>query len=127
MNKRRTLFEAAYFPVYLEPITHSGERITIAVALNSEDLGEIRVEPIFSQTTAVKVFGEMGEQLCILADQEIDHLRKQLASNDGTPLVPFFQGAYYGTPRQIKHYDIQSMLHVAINATSALNSFEVAA
>lgn len=120
---QRKLFNAAYFPVHLEPITHSGERITIAVALNSEELREIRVEPIFSQTTAVKVFGEMGKQLCIIADQEINHLRKQLANNDGTPLVPFFQGVYYGTPRQIKHSDIQSMLRAAVHTTSSLNDF----
>ena len=75
--------EASWQPVYIEPITYSGERICIAIAAQSESAGHA-VSISLSEEALKCAFGKQGNALLATATLVVNHLESYLKSHKTT-------------------------------------------
>lgn len=119
------LLKATWAPVYLEPIHHSGERITIANALVTDDNEIVKVISTLHPGVLRCLFGKKQTEVLDLADIIIKDISKHLNSGysiqDWAPVLP---GVFLGKVRKIKDYSIKAMLAKTIASTSSLGVTE---
>lgn len=124
-NDGSTLIRASWAPVYLEPIRHSGERITIANAILSEDRSIIKVVGTLHPSVLRCLFGNRQDEILNLADIITTDLKSHLLSNsvidNWEPALP---GVFLGKVRKIKDYSVDDMIKKIVPATSALGVTE---
>ncbi|MDF3123518.1 hypothetical protein [Rheinheimera sp. 1928-s] len=70
-------FSCIWVPIYLEPITHSGEKITIGFGFRTID-GELFVKRAISELSIVSIFGEKGKELYRLTEMVLNDFERYL-------------------------------------------------
>ena len=76
---RKDLIGARWMPIYVEPITYSGERITVAVAIITNTPGDVpRVVNTLDLESLRAVFGKFGDHLYALSDNVTTDLQTWL-------------------------------------------------
>ncbi|EGQ9234501.1 hypothetical protein SN13_23435 [Vibrio alginolyticus] len=104
-------FSALWVPVYLEPITFSGERITIGLVFRAID-GTIKVVNTLPFDALNKVFGSKGSDLHSLANFVLTsfdaHVR---ATNKFETFVPNVKGVFIGEPVETFDKDLESIIY----------------
>lgn len=119
------LIHARWFPVYLEPIRHSGERITIGVAVLAEDPTQNRLVSTLPIDVTKCLYRNRFEQLKDIADIGMDELRAYLAISSDIEQFQFsLAGIEIGPVRSIREYSVEAMLRIAASSTSSLSALE---
>lgn len=119
------LIRASWAPIYLEPIRHSGERITIANALVTDDKETIKVVSTLNPAVLRCLFGNRESEILNLADLINTQLKAHLLTDPNiNSWQPLMTGVYPGKIRTIKDYTIEKMLHKMVSATSSLGVTE---
>lgn len=118
----RNLIAASWMPVYIEPITHSGERITAAVAIVTGTESP-RVVNTLNAESLKGVFGRYGDQLINLADTITSDLQAWLITNG--PLdtwQPHLSGVYPGRITDTRNISIDAIIRSAKMNTSLFSA-----
>ncbi|NDV92873.1 hypothetical protein GTH32_17030 [Alteromonas sp. 345S023] len=104
-------FSALWVPIYLEPITFSGERITIGLAFRTID-GTIKVVNTLPLDALNKVFGSKGSDLHSIADMVLVSFRNHLIStNKFENFTPNIKGVYIGKPVETFDKNLDSIIY----------------
>ncbi|EJH4830390.1 hypothetical protein [Pseudomonas aeruginosa] len=109
--------------VHLEPITFSGERITIAVAVVPEDETPPKVISTLLPEPLEQVFGQYGKHLFNLAGNVISELQAYLFT--GGPLEswePSMQGVFVGKVIPTRNTSIQTIIKSALTHSSLFSA-----
>jgi hypothetical protein len=121
----RAIISARWFPVYLEPIRHSGERITIGVAVITDNPAENRLVSTLPIDVTKCLYRNRFEQLKDIADIGMDELRAFLSTSSDIEEFQFtLAGTEIGPVRAIREFSIEAMLRIAASSTSSLNALE---
>lgn len=118
----RQLIGARWMPVYIEPITHSGERITVAVAIVTDEEAP-RVLNTLNGQALRDVFGRYGDHLMALADTITAELQAWLATGgclDGWH--PTLAGVYAGRTTATRNISIDAIIRSAKMNTSLFSA-----
>lgn len=119
---RRQLISARWMPVFIEPITHSGERITVAVAVVADGESPSVVNTLNAEALS-GVFGRYGDHLMALADSITAELQAWLATGgalDGWR--PMLSGVYQGRITKTRNVDIKAIIRSACMNTSLFSA-----
>ena len=124
MNTKRAFpvlptLEATWAPIYLEPITHSGEKITIGVAGVSAT-GEKLVIPTISESQLTCIFGPDGADLYNIVRVGLENLSEFL--EDSMELESWdspLYGVQVGDTRKSLGDDLASILDLGIRRTAS--------
>lgn len=104
-------FSALWVPVYLEPITFSGERITIGLVFRAID-GTIKVVNTLPFDALNKVFGNKGNDLHSLANLVLmsfdTHVR---TTNKFETFIPNVKGVFIGDTVETFDKDLESIIY----------------
>lgn len=104
-------YSALWVPVYLEPITFSGERITIGLVFRAID-GTIKVVNTLPLDALSKVFGNKGKDLHSLASFVLTsfdaHMR---ATQKFETFVPSVKGVFIGEAIETFDTDLESIIY----------------
>ncbi|PSV01022.1 hypothetical protein [Photobacterium kishitanii] len=104
-------YSALWVPVYLEPITFSGERITIGLVFRAID-GTIKVVNTLPLDALSKVFGNKGKDLHSLANFVLTsfdaHMR---ATQKFETFVPSVKGVFVGEAIETFDTDLESIIY----------------
>lgn len=112
--------KATWAPVYLEPIMHSGEQITVGIAATAAD-GQKTVVPTINAKQLSCIFGErQGASLFNLVQLTLDSLSEHLTDAPsllswGTPFSGFKLGPHHETVGD----NILSVVQLAIRRTAS--------
>lgn len=113
---------ASWMPVYIEPITHSGERITVAVAIVAAAEAP-RVVNTLSADALREVFGRYGEHLMGLADNITAELQAWLATGGALEgWRPALTGVYPGRVTGTRNISIDAIIRSAKMNTSLFSA-----
>jgi len=103
-------FSAVWVPVYLEPITHSGERITIGLIFRAID-GSIKVINTLPLEVMIKVFGNKGKELHSLSNFVMNSFDAHMkATRKFETFIPSVKGVYVGTPIETIDNDLAAII-----------------
>jgi hypothetical protein len=114
------IYHATWTPVYLEPISGSGERITVALAAVDAD-GVGHVQPTLRQDTVKCFLGDQAPQLIRLADGCVESLVAHFASKQ--PLSawrPPLGGVVLGDPVETYAPDLAAVFRMAVRSSAFL-------
>lgn len=104
-------YSALWVPVYLEPITFSGERITIGLVFRTID-GTIKVVNTLPLGALVKVFGSKGNDLHSLANFVLTSFDAHMRSTcKFESFVPSVKGVFVGDPVETYDKDLESIIY----------------
>ncbi|MEZ8687664.1 hypothetical protein BCU24_01240 [Vibrio cyclitrophicus] len=104
-------FSALWVPVYLEPITFSGERITIGLVFRAID-GTIKVVNTLPFDALNKVFGSKGSDLHSLANFVLTSFDAHVRSTHKfESFVPSVKGVFVGEPVETFDKDLESIIY----------------
>lgn len=104
---------ALWVPVYLEPITFSGERITIGLVFRDIN-GTIKVINTLPQDTLNKVFGAKGNELYSLSNLVLKNFDTHMQlTRKFENFVPTVKGVYVGEPIETFDKDLESIIFQA--------------
>lgn len=111
-------------PVYVEPITHSGERITVAVAITTGMAGDVpRVVNTLDIESLKTVFGRFGDQLYALADSVSTDLQAWLSlGGDLGSWQPAYTGVFPGRITGTRNVSIEAIINSAKTHTSLFSA-----
>lgn len=117
---------ASWAPVYLEPIMHSGERITIGIAATTEN-GETTVVPTLTQKQLSCVYGERdGAALFNIVQLGLESLSDHLKeSAEFLSWESPFSGINLGQHRETVSDDLSSLVQIAMRLTASFSSLLV--
>ena len=116
------LLNASWIPVLLEPITFSGERITIGVAVVPADDTPPRVISTLLPEPLEQVFGQYGKHLYNLAGGVIADLQAFLLTGGNlTAWEPHMQGVFAGNIVPTRNINLAAIIKSAL-ANSSLFS-----
>lgn len=114
-------FEATWWPVTLETVPGSGERITIAAIVRAAS-GQAQVRQSIPPATLSALFGSSAPGMRMLLAQTVLSVQKQLDA--GVPVehvsLPF-GGLAFGTPRDCVGHDMQDVFDVAFRLGGAFS------
>ncbi|WP_136247961.1 hypothetical protein [Halomonas borealis] len=114
--------KARWMAVQAEPITFSGERITIAVAIVMEDGGYQVVRAIDLEPLEC-AFGRFGAQFLALADQVVANLQGHLATGGRLEeWRPIFEGIYTGQAVTTHNTSVEKITASALRHTSLFSA-----
>ena len=118
--------EATWAPIYLEPIMHSGEKITIAVAGTACD-GEWLVMPTISEAQLKCIYGQQGTSLFRIVELCMEDLSDYLRNAEmlkewDSPL----SGVTLGNTRQALGDDLSSIIQLGMRQTASFSGNLVA-
>lgn len=103
-------YSALWVPIYLEPITFSGERITIGLVFRAID-GQIKVVNTLPLDALNKVFGTKGKDLHSLSSFVLNsfdaHMR---ATQKFETFSPNVKGVFIGEPTETFDVDLESII-----------------
>lgn len=121
---RKDLIPAKWMPVYVEPITYSGERITVAVAITTTREDDApRVINTLDLESLKAVFAKFGEHLFALADNVTTDLQAWLATGgDLDKWEPSIAGVYPGRITSTKNVSIDAIIQSAKTHTSLFSA-----
>lgn len=119
----RNLIAASWMPVYIEPITHSGERITAAVAIVTGDVEPPRVVNTLNSESLKEVFGRYGDHLMNLADTITTDLQAWLSTGGLLDAwQPELGGVYPGRITDTRNISVDAIIRSAKMNTSLFSA-----
>lgn len=114
---------ARWMPVHLEPITFSGERITIAVAIAPEDGTQAKVVSTLAIEPLEQVFGQYGRHLFNLAGVVVADLQAFLATGGSLHnWQPNMQGVYAGNIVPTRNTTLDAIIQSALTHSSLFSA-----
>lgn len=115
--------QATWVPVYLEPIMHSGERITIGIAALTDN-GDARVVPVIGRRQLQCLFGKSGAEAFInLGAIALEALSKHIEKTHSiTKWKPPFSGILIGKPRSMNSENLDDVITMAMRLSASLSS-----
>lgn len=115
---------ARWMPIQIEPITHSGERITVAVAVVTELPNDCpQVVNTLDLEALIEVFGQFGEHLYGLSQSVIADLQTWLTTGKSLEdWTPPFNGVYAGRVTKTKNISVNAILNSAKVNTSIFSA-----
>ncbi|MBT9268554.1 hypothetical protein KKQ10_27120 [Pseudomonas sp. MG-9] len=121
---RKPLIPASWMPVYVEPITHSGERITVAVAITTGIPGDVpRVVNTLDVDSLKTVFGKFGDHLYAIADSVSTDLQAWLSlGGELEGWQPAFSGVFPGRITGTRNVSIEAIIGSAKTHTSLFSA-----
>ncbi len=109
--------------VHLEPITFSGERITIAVAIAPEDDSAPKVVGTMHAEPLEQVFGHYGKHLLNLAGTVIAELQAFLSTGGKLESwEPTMQGVYAGRIVPTRNTNLNAIIRSALTHSSIFSA-----
>lgn len=104
-------YSAMWVPVYLEPITFSGERITIGLIFRTID-GNIKVINTLPLEALNKIFGSKGKDLHSLATFVLNSFDAHMRTTQKfETYIPSVKGVYIGDPIETFDEDLESIIY----------------
>lgn len=106
-------FEATWWPVSLETVPGSGERIAIAAVVRAAS-GQSQVRQLITPAALSNMFGTAGAGMRVLVVQTTISIQRQL--DKGIPVTELqmpFGGAALGSPRDCVAHDLNEVFEVA--------------
>lgn len=121
---RKNLIPARWMPVYVEPITHSGERITVAIAITTGVPGDSpRVVNTLDVESLKLVFGRFGDHLYSLADNVSTDLQAWLTlGGELSDWRPAYSGVFPGRITDTRNVSIEAIINSAKTHTSLFSA-----
>lgn len=114
-------YKALWWPIYLEPIIGSGERITIAIAIISND-GSSKVIQAIRNELLECLYGAKADHFQSLILWICESLDKNLSCGRKIQeWTPPFQGIFIGECQQAADDDIKGILRQAIRFSASLS------
>ena len=115
--------KAAWAPVYIEPIMHSGERFTVGIAATAAN-GETTVVPTISEKQLSCILGELdGSSFFNIVQLTLDSLSEHLKESHS--LLSWespFSGVVLGPNRETVGDSILSVVQLAMRLTSTFSA-----
>lgn len=112
-------YEATWWPVVLETIPGSAERIVTAIVAQGES-GQSKVRQIIPPTTLVAMFGSAGKGMQLLIGNTVVNLQQQLDAGVHVKELEFpYGGVELGQPRDCLAHDLNEVFEVAVRLSSA--------
>ncbi|MDR5813350.1 hypothetical protein QCE62_07055 [Caballeronia sp. LZ033] len=113
-------YSADWWPIYLEPIPGSGERLTIAVITVGRD-GQRQVRSTLPKAALTMLYGEHSTGMMAVVVQTLERVQRQLDEHtDPKKITLPFGGVFLGQPRDALADDINGVFDQAIRLTSSL-------
>jgi hypothetical protein len=117
------LIQAQWMPVHLEPITFSGERITIGVAIVPLDGSAPKVISTLLLEPLEQVFGQYGKHLFNLAGGVIAELQAFLLTGGNlSDWTPQLQGVYAGNIVPTRNSSLKAIIKSALTHSSLFSA-----
>lgn len=113
-------YSADWWPIYLEPVPGSGERITIGVAAIGMDRKR-QVRNVLPKSALTMMYGEHSTGLMAVVVQTLTSIQNQLDNNVAPANIQIpFGGIFLGDQRDGLSDDISGIFDQAIRLTSSL-------
>jgi hypothetical protein len=106
-------FEALWWPVMLETVPGSGERLTVAHVVRAAS-GQSQVRQALPPSTVLALFGSAGKGMGLVVSNTVLSLQRQL--DNGVPVAELqspFGGVALGEPRDCIAHDLNEVFEVA--------------
>lgn len=112
-------YEATWWPVVVETIPGSAERIVTAVLAKGES-GQSQVRQIIPPATLIAMFGSAGKGMQLLIGNTVISIQQQLDAGIHIRDLEFpYGGIELGTPRDCVAHDFNEVFEVAVRLSSA--------
>ncbi|MFG6413822.1 hypothetical protein ACG02S_07900 [Roseateles sp. DC23W] len=115
-------FAASWWPVFMETVPGSGERITVAIIVREAESGRASVRAAIAPSVYSTLFGaSAGKGMLAMATTTIVELQRQL--DEGVPvekLEPPFGGFAFGTEHDGVARDAAELFDVGLRMSSGL-------
>ena len=112
-------FEATWWPIVLETIPGSAERIITAVLARSES-GQSQVRQIIPPGTLTAMFGSAGKGMQLVVGNTVISLQQQLDEGKHIQDIEFpYGGIELGAARDCVAHDLNEVFEVAVRLSSA--------
>lgn len=119
------LIRADWFPIRLEPIQFSGERITIGVGLITKDKETCKVVSTLPHDITKCLFGKRYASLMELAEHALKQVRNHVETKKTIEGFEFdMHGIEIGDVTPIKEYSILNMVNTITRISSCLGAIE---
>lgn len=113
-------FEATWWPVWLETVPGSGERIHVAVVVQPTDTQSTKVRQLISPPTLRAMFGQAGNGLQVVVGETVLAIQQQLdAGIKPDQLDMPFGGQGLGRARDCLAHDLEEVFSVAARMAGA--------
>lgn len=115
-------FEALWWPVMLETVSGSGERLTVAHVVRAAS-GQSQVRQAIPPSTVSTLFGSAGKGMSLVIGNTVAAFQKQLDS--GIPVDELqapFGGVALGDPRDCLAHDLNEVFEVAARLGGAFSA-----
>ena len=123
-KSRKSLIPARWMPIYVEPITHSGERLTVAVAITTDTPGDSpRVVTTLDADSLKAVFGRFGDHLYTLAATVTLELQSWLSLGGSLDAwQSTYTGVFPGRITSTRNVSIEAIVSSAKTHTSLFSA-----
>lgn len=112
-------FEATWWPVVLETIPGSAERIVAGIVVRSES-GQSQARQIIPPATLIAMFGSAGKGMQLVIANTLIDLQQQLNAGTHVKELEFpYGGIVLGTERDCLAHDLNEVFEIAVRLSSA--------
>jgi len=114
-------FEAQWWPLLLETVPGSGERLCVAVIVRSAS-GQASIRQAISPATVTHLFGAAGQGMTFLVGHTVLDIKRQL--DELVPveqLEPAFGGLRFGNMRDCVARDVNEVFDIAMRLSTAFS------
>lgn len=114
-------FEAQWWPVQLETVPGSGERLTVAVVVRGVN-GQATVRQAIAPPTLHSIFGEAGKGMLLIVGHTVLDIRRQLDNQVPVELLELpFGNVDLGDVRDCVARDINEVFDIAMRLSTAFS------
>jgi len=114
-------FEAKWWPVQLETVPGSNERLTVAVVVRGMD-GHASVRQAIAPPTLHSIFGDAGKGMQFVVGQTVLHIREQLDLMVHIEHLEMpFGNTYLGASRDCLARDVNEVFDIAMRLSTAFS------
>lgn len=112
-------FEATWWPVMLETVPGSGERLAVAAVVKANS-GQSQVRQLITPAALNSMFGTAGAGMRLIVGKTTLHLQRQLDAGVGVADLAFpFGGIEFGAARDCVARDLNEVFEVAFRLGGA--------
>ena len=116
---------ASWCPMYLEPILHSGERITFAIVMKSKK--GVHIQSVLRPAAVRTLYGVKAAGIRGITEMSVDSLKAHIESGKSpTSWNPPLTGIHVGKWRDALALSDELVISQAIQQTASLSSMEMA-
>lgn len=113
-------YQANWWPVYLEPIPGSGERLTVAVIVNGND-GVRQVRSVLPISAFRMLYGDHAMGMMAVVVQTLERIQSQMNQRTAISRLKLpYGGVHIGAKRDSLADDINGVFDQAVRLTSSL-------